>query len=183
MNKLFIPCKIPVQGELLQVNCRDWFPLCLPCISTISLQSQSAQGPGTTRTGLLLVGKKCIRSPRQGKLNSYRCLHLLGVSQVPAIFPCGVSVLLLETRIHLHFKSKSFCFHIVQPNLTTNVERISTIIPIISTIMVFLFTPFHSFRKIPQILLIAILSAIRMLHPKTAMLGGNLLEPIPKKWN
>jgi hypothetical protein len=67
--------------------------------------------------------------------------------------------------------------------LTTNVESISKIIPIDNTIRVVLLTPFHSFRKIPHILLIAMFSAIRILHPKTAMPWGSLLEPIPKKWN
>ena len=48
---------------------------------------------------------------------------------------------------------------------------------------VFFLTPFHSLRNIPHILLMAIFSAIRILHPKTAIDGGSLLEPIPKKWN
>jgi hypothetical protein len=67
--------------------------------------------------------------------------------------------------------------------LTTNVESISKIIPNDKIMSVERFTPFHSFRKIPQILLIAMFSAIRILHPKTAMPWGSLLEPIPKKWN
>ena len=54
-------------------------------------------------------------------------------------------------------------------------------IPSTSTMIVLRFAPFHSFRKIPHILLIAIFNAISMLHPKTDMLGRKLTRSHSEK--
>jgi hypothetical protein len=64
-------------------------------------------------------------------------------------------------------------------------ENIKTAIPHIRTVMVFCCTPFHSFKRIPHILLKITFNDIRILHEKASIIGelAKKLLPIPNPKN